>query len=769
MLNELEHLQQLVRFASFELDPVSGELRRGEITVHLQPQPLKLLLTLLRRPHELVTREELKQELMPDAAYGDFDHAINLAVSKLRAALNDSSEAPQLIETLPRRGYRFVGKIEPQDGESGPTVLAESRQRTWVGRRTTWVAFALVGVVGVLALIVYLRTRGPQKLTEKDTIVLADFDNKTGESIFDETLKTSLAIALNQSPFLNVLSDKKVADTLTLMKLPVTTKLTTARTQELCRRAGSRVYIAGSIAGLGSEYLLTLQAFDCATGDTVFQEQAEVQHKEVLKTLGKEATVLRLALGESLKSIRQFDVPLEGATTPSLEALQAYSLGLKQALALDFSGARDLYQRAVDLDPNFAMAYSGLGYMLRMAGDDARAEECAAKAFALRERVTERERLSIEATHYRRIGDLENARRVAELWKSLYPRDGGPYSFISAIYDYLGQYEESYFAARESLMRDPNPAIRRTLAYEAIQSNHFYEAEKAVADAEAAQRAGKGSWDPMMSAYYRYKIAFLRHDALAMQQLVESAPTDSKFQHWLLFDRSQTEAYFGRVRQARELNSRAIRWASDLHRVSDAGLYGMAPQAMWEANFGNFAEARHLAAEALAIDSEKDVRAAAGLAFARSGDFTQAGKLADDLATKNPSDTLLKRRTVPMIRAAIAIGRNHPSQAVELLQDAVPIELGDPQVIYTRGQAFLAMHAGKEAAAEFQKLIDHPYVLIEDPLGALAHLGIARAHALTGDTQKARAEYQTLLTLWKDADPDIPVLIQAKAEYAKLH
>lgn len=366
--------------------------------------------------------------------------------------------------------------------------------------------------------------------------------------------------------------------------------------------------------------------------------------------------------------------------------------------------------------------------------------------------------MSLETAHYFGTGDLENARHVAELWRNLYPQDGGPYATLATIYDQLGQYDESYAAVREALKRYPNPQFRRFLAYEAIQTNHFDEAEKTLADAEAAQRAGEGSWDTLMTAYYSYKIAFLRHDALAMDRIVQSAPADSKFQHWLLFDRSQTEAYYGRVREARELNRRAIHWASDLHRVSDASLYGMVPQALWEANFGNFAEARHLAAEALSIDSENGVKAAAGLAFARSGDFTQAAKLADGLATKYPSDTLLKRRTVPMICAAIAIGRNHPSQAVELLQDAVPIELGDPQVLYTRGEAFLAMRKGNEAAAEFQKLIDHPYVLVEDPVGALARLGKARAHALSGDTQKASAEYETFLTLWKDADPDCPHL-----------
>jgi len=769
MPNVLEHPRKLIRFADFVLDPVSGELRHGENTVRLQPQPLKLLLALLQRPGELVTRDELKQELMPDAAYGDFDHAINLAVSKLRAALNDPPDSPELIETLPRRGYRFVGKIEAEGGESGGPALVKGKSRPWLRRGESWAVVALLVLAAGAAIFFYVRKQRAPIVTERDTIVLADFTNKTGDPVFTDTLRQALAVQLSQSPFLNILSDTHMRQTMQQMGRQPQDPAVDEVARELCLRTKSKVYVAGSIASVGSDYVVGLKAINCATGEAVFQEQAEVSRKEnVLKTLGKQATVLRYGLGESMASLQKFNTPLEEATTSSLEALQAYSLGVKQRLALDFSAAAALYQRAVELDPNFAIAHAHLAAMLRLTGKDAEAQESSMRAFSLRHRVTERERFYIESAYYLRIGDLENARHTVELWASLYPQDGEPYLDLAVILHNQGQHEDAYWTTREALKRSPNQQIRRALTYEAIESNHFDEAEKALAEAEAAQRAGEGSWDPLMTATYSYEMAFLRHDTLAMEKIVLSAPADSKFKHWLLFDRSQTEAYYGRVRRARELNRRAINWALELDRPRDASLFELIPQALWEANFGNLAEARQLAGEAQSIESDKDVKAAAGLALARSGDFTRAGKLADDLAAKYPSDTLLQRCSVPMIRAAIASGRNHPAQAVALLQDAESTELGDPQVIYTRGQAFLALHDGSEAAAEFQKIIDHPNFLMEDPLGALAYLGIARAHALRGDRQKARAEYETFLTLWKDADPDVPIYQAAKSEYAHL-
>ena len=638
------------------------------------------------------------------------------------------------------------------------------------GRRLWWASFCLLGVsLASIAVIALWRTQKVAALTEKDTVVLAEFANDTGDPVFTDTLRQGLQVKLNESPFLNLLAEDKVGTTLKQMGRQPQDALTAPIAREVCERSHSKAYVGGSISKLGSEYVLSLKAVNCVTGNVLVQQQSQVAKKEdVLASLGKQAVTLRVKLGESLASVQKFDTPLDEATTSSLEALQAYTLGGNRYLALDFSGASALFQRAVELDPNFAMAYLRLAGALQTNGDNAKSRDALLRAYSLRDRVTEHERLSIEAGYYLSIGDLENARRVAELQKNLYPQDVAPYEILFGIYDSQGQYDEAYLTAREMLKRRPDQQTRRTFAFEAIQTNHFDEAEKAVADAEAAQRAGEGAWDPVMTAFYTYKIAFLRHDEAAMERIAQSMPPDSKFQHWLLFDRSQTEAYFGRVRKARELNHRAVGWALELHRMSDAAFFGMVPQALWEANFGNYAAARRLASEAMAIDDEKNVKAAAGLALARSGDFIQASKLADDLAAENPSDTLIKRRTVPMIRAAIAIGKNHPAQAVELLQDVESTELGDPQVIYTRGQAFLSMHSGPQAAAEFHKLIDHPYVLIEDPLGSLAHVGKARAWVLSGDMQNARAEYETFLNLWKDADLDVPIYQQAKAEYAKL-
>src|SRR3974390_2675812 len=638
------------------------------------------------------------------------------------------------------------------------------------GRRLWWASVCLLAVsLASIAVIVLWRTQKVAALTEKDTVVLAEFANDTGDPVFTETLRQGLQVKLNESPFLNLLAEDKVGTTLKQMGRQPQDALTAPIAREVCERSHSKAYVGGSISKLGSEYVLSLKAVNCVTGNVLAQQQSEVAKKEdVLASLGKQAVTLRGKLGESLASVQKFDTPLDEATTSSLEALQAYTLGGNRYLALDFSGARALFQRAVELDPNFAMAYLRLAGGLPMTGDDTKSRNAQLRAFSLRDRVTERERLSIEAGYYLGIGDLENARRVVELRKSLYPQDAAPYGILFNIYDSLGQYDEAYLTAREMLKRSPDQQTRRTFAYEAIQTNHFDDAEKAVADAEAAQRSGEGPWDPVMTAYYTYKLAFLRHDDGAMERIAQSVPPDTKFHHWLLFDRSQTEAYFGRVRKARELNHRAVGWALELHRMSDAAFFGMVPQALWEANFGNYAAARSLASEAMAIDDAKGVKAAAGLALARSGDFIQASKLADDGAAENPSDTLIKRRTVPLIRAEIAIGKKQPARAVELLQDAEPIELGDPQVIYTRGRAFLAMHSGAQAVAEFQKLIDHTYVLIEDPLGSVPHLGKARAFVLSGDTQTAREEYETFLNIWKDADPDVPIYQQAKAEYAKL-
>lgn len=400
-------------------------------------------------------------------------------------------------------------------------------------RRVLWTSLSVVGavLVGVAVLVVW-RSQKAAALTEKDTVVLADFVNSTDDPVFTDTLRQGLLVKLNESPFLNLLPEEKVLTTLKQMGRQPGDALTDPVAREVCERNQSKAYVGGSIAKLGTQYVLGVKAVNCVTGNVLVQQQTQVAKKEdVLVSLGKEANSLRGKLGESLSSVQKFNTPLEEATTNSLKALQAYSLGIKQGLALDFPAALALFQRAVELDPNFAMAHSHLAFMLRTTGDEARAEESAAKAYSLRDRVTERERFSLELAHYMVMGDLENTRHVAELRMSLYPQDGGPYSILGDIKDVQWRYEEAYFNFREALKRSPDEQMHRAVAYEAIQIGRFDEAEKVLADAEASQRSGSGSWDPLMTAFYSYKIAFLRHDSLAMERIVQSAPADSKFEH----------------------------------------------------------------------------------------------------------------------------------------------------------------------------------------------------------------------------------------------
>jgi tetratricopeptide (TPR) repeat protein len=533
--------------------------------------------------------------------------------------------------------------------------------------------------------------------------------------------------------------------------------------REVCERNHSKAFIGGSIASLGNQYVLGLKAVNCVTGDIVVQQQAKVSRKEdVLDALGKQGTLLRHRLGESLASIQRFDVPLEQATTTSLEALQTYSLGIKQQHQINYVSAITLYERAIELDPNFAMAYAHLASSYFYSGKEALATESYRKAFLLRQRVTERERLHIEAVYYLNRGELEKAAQADQLWTSLYPGDSAPYINLTVIYKQLGQFDEAFVAAREALSRDPTMLNRLNMVDSSIETGQLDEAEKVLAEAETHQLTREDSWVPV----YSYEIAFLRHDPLAMERLVQGVPPESRAAHGLLALQADTEAYYGRVRRARELNRHTV--GAELERHPEDAASILISEALWEADFGNSIEARGNATQGLSLNREKDVLSGAALAYAQSGDLREAGALANELAKKYPTDTIVKMLTIPMIRAAMEISQTHPSRAIELLQDAASVELGDLLVVYTRGQAYLLLHRGREAAAEFQKILDRPYLVINDPLGALAYLGKARASALEGDTAKAGAAYEQFLNLWKDADSDIPIYKQAKAEYAKL-
>ncbi len=647
------------------------------------------------------------------------------------------------------------------------------------GPRRRWVLLATAAVV-VIALIaggIYWRTRKVNTLTEKDTIVLAEFVNTTGDSVFDDTLKQGLSVQLEQSPFLDLVSERKVNGTLKLMGRSAGDRLTPEIAREVCQRIGSKAMLVGSIASLGSQYVIGLKAVNCDTGDVLAETQQQAAGKEaVLKTLDTAATSLRSKLGESLSSVQKYATPLEEATTSSLEALKAYSLGLKTSSAKGQIAALPFYKRAVGLDPNFAMAYRAMSVVYHNMNEVGRAAENAQKAYDLREKVSERERLSIEAGYYlSATGELEKAAQVYELWQQTYPRDGPPYVNLGAVYGSLGNWEKALAEARQAFRLEPNDEVTYLnlgVAYENL--NRLDEAEAVYKQAEERRLEGEAMLQ------YRYELAFLKSDTAQMAQFVSAAMGRPGTEDLLLASQANTEAWHGKFRIARDLTRRAMDSARRNDLAETAATY-QAVGALLEVEAGNRGLARAEADAAVRLAPNRDVRVMAALALARGGDITAAEKLAAELDKTFPLDTLVQRYWLPTIRAAVALERKDPHQAVKLLQMASTIELSEPAQatvylcpVYLRGEAYLMLQDGKAAAMEFQKFIDHYGLVANFPWGSLARLGLARAYALEAATdpsarEKARTAYQAFLALWKDADPDVPILRAAKAEYAKLN
>ena len=661
-----------------------------------------------------------------------------------------------------------------RDTESA-RMPAASRVEATTHRRTHWKVTLSVGLAVVaLAVSGYFYLNRRPKLTDKDTIVLGDFSNTTGDPVFDDTLKTALSVSLNQSPFLNVLSDSSVSKTLKLMEKPPDTKLTPDVARELCQRAGCTAVLDGSIASLGGQYVLGLKAVNCRTGDSLAQEQATANGKEkVLKTLGDAAAKLRSKLGESLSTVEKFDTPVEQATTPSLEALQAYSLGRKTMVGKsDFAAAVIFFQRAIHLDANFVMAYASLGVSYSNLGETNLAEENTRKAYEERERVSEREKFYVESHyHYFVTGDLEKARQAYELWVQTYPRDFVPLANLGGVYINLGRHEKALAEFREALRLEPGSAgAYANLVVVYLNLNRLKEARAAAEEALA-----KNLDSPTLRSNL-YGLAFLQNDSTGMAQQVVWSVGKLGVEDVLLAGEADTAAYSGRLVKAREFSRRAVASAERAEEKETAAGYE-ANAAVREALFGNATKAGQQARAALSLSNGRDVQCGVALALAFAGDTPRAQKLADDLAKLFPEDTLVQFSCLPTLRAEFALIRSDPSKATEVLQVVVPYELATPSngtfsfslyPAYVRGEAYLAAHHGSWAAAEFQKILDHRGLVVMEPIGALAHLGLARAYALQGGTGEARAAYQDFFTLWKDADPDIPILRQAKAEYAKL-
>jgi len=655
--------------------------------------------------------------------------------------------------------------------EHGKPGSQHEKFKSWAARR--WVSSSLIAMafaLGITGGLEYWRSHRTLKLTDKDTIVLSDFTNTTGDPVFDDTLKQGLSVQLEQSPFLKLLSESKVNGTLKLMGRGAGDSVTPAVAREICQRTGSKATVMGSIAALGSQYVIGLKAVDCQTGDTLAEAQRQAASKEaVLKALDSAAATMRSRLGESLSSVQSYGTPLE-ETTPSLEALKAFSLGYKTAYAKGATAALPIFQRAVELDPNFAMAYQAMAVMYADLNEDGRGAENARKAFDLREKVSERERLSIAAEYYSfATGELEKAAQVYELWRQTYPRSATPHINLGAVSAALGNHEEALNETREAMQLESGEASAYTygnLGGDYMDLNRLEEAGAVFKQAEEHKLES----EPLL--LNRYELAFLNGDTAQMEGLAASAMGRPGMEDLLLAAQADTEAWYGRLGKARELTRRAMDSAQHNDAKESAAGY-QAAAGLREVESGNPDEARADVHAALKLAPSRDVRAIAALVSSRVGDTRAAEKLAANLDKEFPLDTVVQRYWLPTIRAGVALERKDPRRAIELLRASSTIELGNPTAnvilcpVYLRGEAYLLLHDGNAAAAEFQKFIDHWGLVDNFSWGALARLGLARAYAIQGDSTRARSAYQNFLTLWKGADPEVPILKQAKTEYAK--
>jgi DNA-binding winged helix-turn-helix (wHTH) protein len=780
----------LYEFGPFRVDPEKQLLLRDNQPVPVTPKTFETLLLLLRHSREVVSKDELMKELWPDSFVEEANLSQNIFM--LRKALGDSPEERLYIVTLPGKGYRFTAEVRTlkQDGDD---VAIASRSRSEIAQEQTdhapadvisalpsparrvgwkhWLAIAATVVLLAGAAFLLYHRRQPVVSTTRDTVVIADFSNSTGDSVFDDTLRQGLAVQLEQSPFLQLVSDDRVHEALTLMGQSANARLTPEVAREVCERTGSAAMIEGSIASIGTQYVLGLRARDCQTGEILADEQGQAPKKEeVLKALGRMAASVRTRLGESLVTIEQHNVPLEMATTPSLDALKAYSTAMRVNLTGGYAAAFPLFRRAVELDPQFALAHAHLGLKYSEMGESLLASQSTATAYELRDHASDRERFFIIALYHRQVtGNLEKEQQILQLWADTYPRDPYPHSFLSGFATQgLGQYERSIEEAR---LGGLGPTYLN-LAFANVYLGRFGEAEKAMQDAI------EHKYHFAEFLLLRYYLAFFKDNPAELNAAATQALQAPAAEDRMLNAKSFVAAYSGQLQTARVKSRSAVEAALQGGRKEAAATY-LAGQAVWEALSGNAVEARRNASAALQLSNGRDAEYAAALAFGVAGDLPRTEALSADLAERFPEDTSVRFNYLPALRALAALQRHDPHGAVEQLEVATPHELaicalafnyfyGAMYPAYLRGQAYLASGRGAEAAAEFQKIIAHQGLVFGDPIGSLARLQLARAYVMQGDRTKAKAAYDDFLILWKNADPEIPIYKQAKAECKKL-
>jgi serine/threonine protein kinase/tetratricopeptide (TPR) repeat protein len=660
-----------------------------------------------------------------------------------------------------------------QGSDSGTNT---NPQRGFAGVTRLWKWTITFAAIAGLTVGAYFYVDGTPKLTDRDTIVLADFKNTTGDPVFDETLRQGLAVQLHQSPFLSLIPEERIQRTLRLMGRPANARLIPDVAREICERTGSAAVLEGSIASAGSQYLLGLRAKSCRSGNVLDQEEVQTARKEeVLKVLGQIATRFRSRVGESLASVQTHDAALADATTPSLEALKAYSIALKVVASNGDAAALPMLQRAVEIDPRFAMAHAWIGRVYGYLGEEERSARSASTAYRLKARATDRERFWITTSYDTQLTeDLEKAQQTCEVWARTYPREAQPHDLLAGlILPVSGKYERVIEEASKAIELDPDFAISYYLLAVGNQNlGRLDEAENAL---DLASRRKLEAPDFLLE---RYDIAFLRGDKAGMEGLADMARGKSGAEEWIAQHESSALARSGRLGSARRMvRHAAVLAAQDAHKET-AALY-LAGAALWEAFFGNTAEAKRSAAAALDLSNARGVEYGTALALAIVGESSMPQSLVDDLEKRFPEDFSVRFSYLPALRARIALDHRQPQRAIEWLQIAAPYEFGTPRTaihanfgalysVYMRGEAYLAAHRGLDAAAEFQKIIDHPGIVGSDPVGALARVSLGRAWSLAGDKTRAKTAYQEFLGFWKDADPDVPILKRAKAEYAAL-
>jgi eukaryotic-like serine/threonine-protein kinase len=777
MATQPQHRNRLA-FGPFEVDPHSGELFKHGIPIRVPGQPFQILIALLESPGELITREQLRDQIWGDGRNVDFEHSLNVAVNRLRRSLTDSADQPRYVETVPGRGYRFIGTVQGSAPRLEAAPVAEAFVIPETGHRSNrkwWVGSGALALSIVLILGgAFIRADRKPSFGEKGTLVLAGFRNMTGDPVFDATLQQGLMVQLQQSPFLSLVAENRIRQTLQLMGRPASDMLTADLAREVCERTGSSAVLEGSIARLGSRYVVGLAAKSCS-GDSLYVEQVQAARKEdVLDALSRTARKFRRGAGESLAMIRQHDTPLAEATTPSLDALKAYSTARKLAFSASFGSAVPLLQRAIELDPRFAMAHASLGRVYADIGDSMLSAESTRRAYELRGRANEQERFFIAFSYDRQItGNLENAQRTLELWEQTYPREATPHSLMSGITTQgMGQYEKTIAEGQKTIEMDPDttPAYLN-LAFGYTSLGRFKDAEATL------ERARKRKLEVPDSLILGFYLAFQRNDREGMNQIAARMKGKPE-EDWMLQSEALVAAHEGRLHEARLFSRQAAELAQRSGHSERAAIY-VAGSAAWEAFLGNVAESRKNAAAAVKLSNARDVEYGSAFALALTHDDLKAQAFAIDLARRFPQDTLVQSTYLPLLNAAASLRHLQPAESVRQLQTTLPLEFATPGTnffgffgglypAYLRGQGYLSLGKGDEAAGEFQKIIDHPGVVYADVIGALAYLQLGRSLVLSGKKDNARRAYQDFLTLWKDADPDVPVFKQAKAEYARL-